>query len=234
VTRSSTRAAAAFAASVVMVLAVSACTAAGPTVRPTVIYKFITPSPGLDTPTPSETSTDTPLPTDTSIATPSPTASGSTSPTLSPSPSPTSPGGACVGSASTQTWFAAESKKLTKFVVYCGGHLPSGWHFASASDTWGAHQTLTATYSGKSGAKIVIKEGAFCLVGGSACSPHDTALGSANFGDRSGGLYTLGPGAGYAIYVNAGTAQGYTATGTSVSQTVFTQIVAALVQVPKS
>jgi hypothetical protein len=127
----------------------------------------------------------------------------------------------------------AEAKKL-KFAVYCG-HVPSGWHLASASDgDYGVKNWLTATYAGKSGAKIVIQEGAFCTSGGSACSPHDTSLGSAKFGNLDGGLYTLGPGLGYAIYVNAGTTSGYTATGTSVTQATFVKIVAAMVLVPKT
>jgi len=79
-----------------------------------------------------------------------------------------------------------------------------------------------------------IEEGAFCTTGGSACSPHDTSLGAAKFGDLDGGLYTLGPGLGYAIYVSAGTTHGYTATGTGMSQATFTNLAKALLTVPKS
>jgi hypothetical protein len=153
-------------------------------------------------------------------------------PTVSPSPSPTSLGGSCSGSASTQAWFATESKIL-KFAVYCG-HVPSGWHFKTANDTYPHGGTLIATYAGPSGGLITIKEGAFCTAGGSACTPHDTYVGGANFGNLSGGLYTLGPGLGYAIYVNAGSTKGYTATGTKVSQATFVKIVAGLYLVPKS
>ena len=151
----------------------------------------------------------------------------------SPSPSPTSPAGACSGSASTQAYFATESKHLTKFAVYCG-HVPKKWTFKSANDGYKNGGWLTATYGGPSSGKIVIQEGAFCLTSSVACSPHDSYLGSANFGDMAGGIYSLGPGAGYAIYVNPGTGQGYTATGTYVGQATFTGIVAALVKVPKS
>jgi hypothetical protein len=80
----------------------------------------------------------------------------------------------------------------------------------------------------------VIQEGAFCTAGASACSPHDTALGSANFGNLSGGLYSLGPSAGFAIYVNPGTTSGYTATGTNVAQSTFVSIVAGLILIPKA
>jgi hypothetical protein len=232
VNRSNRRVAAAWAAIAVLALAASACTAGGPTAHPTVIYKFITPSPGEDTPTPFPTAstTDTPVATDTSVATA--TASVSVSPTAKPTPGPTSPAAACAGSASSQAWFAAESKKLSHFDVYCGAHLPSGWHFTIASDDLN-QKWLTATYSGKSGAKIVLKEGAFCLTSSVACSPHNSYLGSANFGDKSGGIYSLTSG-GYAIYVAPGTSAGYTATGTSVTETAFIQIVAAVRVVPKA
>jgi hypothetical protein len=224
VNRSRKRIAAIGAAAMVLALVVSACTAAA---KPTVIYKYLTPPPASDSPTP----VDTPSPTDVPTAA-APTPVVSVAPTPTPSPSPTPPGAGCSGTADTQAFFVAEAKQL-KFAVYCG-HVPSGWHFTSASDSYGTKNKLTATYSGKSSAKIVIQEGAFCTSGGSACSPHDTSLGSAKFGNLDGGLYTLGPGLGYAIYVNAGTTSGYTATGTNVTQSTFVNIVAALILVPKT
>ena len=213
----------------VLALAVSACTAAAP--KTTTIYEYVTPSPATGSPSPFDTPSSADIPTDTPVpATPTPFVS--VAPTLSPSPSPTPPGAACSGTADTQAFFVAETKKL-KFAVYCG-HVPTGWHFTTASDSYGTKNKLTATYSGKSSAKIVIQEGAFCLAGASACSPHDTSVGSAKFGDLDGGLYTLGPGLGYAIYVNPGTTSGYTATGTNVTQATFVKIVAAMVLVPKA
>jgi len=216
-----------------LALIVTACTAA----HPTPIYLYTTvPSPS-DSATPDDTATLTPqsgAPTDTLAAQSGlPTPVVSVPPTASPSPSPTNLGSGCSGSARTQAWFVTESKVL-KFAVYCG-HVPSGWHFKNVKDTYPHGGTLTATYSGPSGGLITIKEGAFCTSGGSACTPHDKYVGGANFGNLSGGLYTLGPGLGYAIYVNAGTTKGYTATGTSsVSQATFAKIVAALYLVPKS
>lgn len=223
------------AAVVVLATALSACTVAQP--KPTVTYLYVTPTPGVDTPTPS----DVPVPTDATAPpdaaptdTPVPTPNVTLSPSPSPSPSPTSPAGACSGGAAAPPFFAAAAKDLTKFAVYCG-HVPSKWIFKSGSEgDYAKGGMLTATYGGPSGAKIVIQEGAFCLTSSVACSPHDTYLGSANFGDMAGGIYSLGPGAGYAIYVNPGTRQGYTAKGTNVGQATFTGIVAALVKVPKS
>jgi hypothetical protein len=222
------RVAALGAAIAVVALAVSACTASA---KPTVIYKYLTPAPS-DTALPTDSATPTAVATDTSIVPATPTPVVSVAPTPTQSPSPTPPGAGCSGTADTQAFFVAEAKKL-KFALYCG-HVPTGWHFASASDTYGTKNKLVATYAGKSSAKIVIQEGAFCTTGASACSPHDTSLGTAHFGDLSGGLYTLGPGAGFAIYVNPGTTSGYTATGTNVTQSTFVSIVAALILVPKT
>jgi hypothetical protein len=118
------------------------------------------------------------------------------------------------------------------FTVYCGV-VPGGWYF-TAQDAYGPNGWVKATYSGPNGAKIEIQEGAFCTSGSSACSAHDAVLGSANFGDLGGTLDSLGSGMGFAIYVSAGTAHGYTATGTSVSQETFVGIVGALIKVPKS
>lgn len=228
--RSRRRVAALGAAIAVVALAVSACTASA---KPTVIYKYLTPPP-TDTalPTDTDTPTATVVATDTPIVPATPTPFVSVAPTPTQSPSPTPPGAGCSGTADTQAFFVAEAKKL-KFAVYCG-HVPGGWYFSSASDTYGTKNKLVATYAGKSSARIVLQEGAFCTTGASACSPHDTSLGTAHFGNLSGGLYTLGPGAGFAIYVNPGTTSGYTATGTNVTQSTFVSIVAALILVPKT
>jgi hypothetical protein len=130
-----------------------------------------------------------------------------------------------------RTWWAAEAKRLT-FDVYCGV-VPSGWYFQTASDTYNNGGTMIASYKGPSSAIFTIKEGAFCTTSVAACSPHDTSLGSAKFGDLDGSLYTL-TGGGYAIYIGAGTAHGYTATGTIMSQATFVNLAKALIQVPKS
>lgn len=217
-----------------LALVLAACNAASPT--PT--YKYTggpsssaTPSPS-DTasaslsPTPEITPTDVPSPSN------SPTATVPGAPTPTPSPAPTSPAQGCSGKTETIAWLAAQSKLLKNFAVYCA-HLPSGWKLTSYTDSLDKGGTLTGNFAGPSGGKITVKEGAFCTTGSSACSPHDSYLGSANFGPLPGGLYSLGPGLGYAIYVNAGTTHGYTATGTSVIDTTFINIVAAMREVPK-
>jgi hypothetical protein len=217
-----------------LALIAAACTAA----HPTPIYLYTTaPSPS-DSATPEDTATLTPdsgAPTDTPAgqsALPTATVVVPRTASPSPSPSPTRAAGGCAGSADTLAFFEDAANHL-KFGVYCGG-VTKGWHFSGAKNDWPGASRMSATYAGPSGAQIVIKEGAFCTAGSSACSPHDTYVGAANFGNLSGGLYTLGPGLGYAIYVAAGTTQGYTATGTAVSQATFAKIVAALYLVPKT
>jgi hypothetical protein len=212
---------------VLAVAAFSACTAASPTA----IYIYATPAPATDTPVPTDTPapTDTPTPEATQIVTGTP----SPSPSSSLSASPTPIGAACSGSADKQAWFAAEAKHLTKFTMYCG-HVPSGWHFSSANDNYNKGGWLVATYSGPSGAKVTLQEGAYCLTGASACAPYASDIGPSNFGDLSGELYSLSASSSYAIYVHPGTSQGYAATGTNVSQATLVKIANALVKVPRS
>jgi hypothetical protein len=210
-----------------LVLTVAACTAA----KPTTIYLPATPSP---TPTPTatiEVVTPSPSPTGTPTAA-SATPTGSVAPTPTPTPTPAGAAAGCSGSDANKAWWAAESKKLT-FEVYCGV-VSGSWYFNQADDTYGGGGTMIASYKGPSSALFTIKEGAFCTSGASACSPHDTYVGPAKFGDLDGALYTLGPGLGYAIYIGAGTTHGYTATGTNMSQATFVNLAKALIKVPKS
>ena len=208
----------------------AACTIAAP--KPTPNYVFGTPSPvSTSTAGPDETATDTPaVPTETPANAASPTVGASVSPSPSPSPSPTGPAGGCSGTADTKSFFSNAANHF-KIAVYCVS-VTKGWTFKSASNSWPGVAKLSATYAGPSGAKIVIQEGAFCTAGASACSPHVSNLGTAQFGTLSGDLDTTSTG--FAIYANPGTAQGYTATGTSVSQATFVKIVGALYLVAKS
>ena len=219
-----------------LVIAMTGCSAA----NPTPIYVQLTPTPApIGTPTPVPTPSPTPSPTAAPTDTPagaSPGASETPAVTEAPAATPTSAAsptgaaGGCSGKVSNQSFWVETANKVP-FTVYCAV-VPSPWYFAAASSTYGASGTVTASYQTTGGAKIEIKEGAFCTSSASACSAHNTVLGSANFGDLTGSLD--GVGTGFAIYVSPGTAHGYTATGTGVSQSAFVNIVAALIKVPKS
>ncbi len=217
-----------------LALVVSACTSAA---KPTPILVFLTPTPApTEAPTPVPTPTPTPTPTPEPTPAPSGAAGASATPGVTPVPTPTPTAGptglagGCSGSADNKSWWAAESKKLT-FTVYCGV-VPSGWYFGSATDTYTSGGTMIASYKGPGGATLTIQEGAFCTTSAAACAPGNSALGSANFGDMSGSLNAVATG--FAIYVAPGTAKGYTATGTGISQSAFVSIAASLMKVPKS
>jgi hypothetical protein len=209
--------------------ALSACTAASPTA----VYVYATPAPATGTPLETDTPTanDTSVETDTATPEPTPTVTGTPSASLSASPTPI--GAGCSGSADNQAWFVGEAKHLTKFTMYCG-HLPSGWHLSSANDNYNKGGWLVVTYSGPSGAKLTLQEGAYCLTSASACAPSASDIGPSNFADLNGELYGLSGGSGYAVYVNPGTSQAYAATGTKVSQAALVSIANALVKVPRS
>lgn len=229
------RAAAIVGTAVGLALVAAACSAGAPT--PT--YIQLTPTPVPPTPiiiyvTPAPTATPTATP---AVASSTPAksaaATAAASPTAIPTPGPGGPAGGCSGASKPDNEaFWAVTANNVPFTVYCGA-VPKPWYFVTASSTYGKTGTVTATYQNLSGAQIVIQEGAFCTSGSSACSPHDTVVGSAKFGGLAGSLDTLS-GGGFAIYVNPGTTAGYTATGTNVTQATFVSIVAALIKVPKS
>lgn len=224
------RAVAMAAAATALLIAVTACTAAAPT--DIIIHTTATPAPTapptpIATPTPPPT--PTPAPTDTPVAgSPSPVPTAKPTPTQSIGPK--GPAGGCTGDADKRAFFADAANKLP-FSVYCAA-LPSGWLFTNANYTLPSGGMLSITYKGPAGAQLALQEGAFCTTSASVCSPHDKVIGPAKFGDLAGTLDTLG--SGFAIYVGAGTAHGYTAKGTGVTQAAFTSIVKALVKVPKS
>jgi hypothetical protein len=224
------RASAMVAAASALLIAVAACNVATPTQRS--VYTTATPAPtARPTPvaTPTPTPTPTPVPTDTPVpGSPTPVPTAKATPTQSIGPK--GPAGGCSGDADKQAFFADAANKLP-FSVYCAA-LPSGWLFASANYTLPSGGVLNVTYKGPAGAQIALQEGAFCITSASDCSPHLKVLGTAKFGDLAGTLDTLG--SGFVVYVAPGTARGYTATGTGLTQGAFSGIVVALVKVPKS
>jgi hypothetical protein len=206
-------------------LALGACTAGNPT--PIVIH--VTPTPtaassgtpiviSVVTPTPTVQPTDTPLTSPTPIVTPAPTAA--------PTAAPTGPADGCSGLQANKDWWAAESKHLV-FTVYCGS-MPSGWYFESANDNYNNGGMMYASYNGPSGATFSVFEGKFDP------TIHGPSLGSANFGDLGGTLYSAAPAA-FALLVNPGTTHAYQAVGSgSITQATFVNLAARMVQVPKS
>ena len=207
-----------------LALALAACSAASPT--PIIIHVTPSPSPttsatpiaiSVATPTPTAQPTDTP-------AAPTPTVPAA--PTDVPTAAPTGPAGGCSGSQANKDWWAAESKHLV-FTVYCGS-MPSGWYFETANDNYNNGGMMYAEYKGPSGATFSVFEGKFDP------TIHGPSLGSANFGDLGGTLYSAAPAA-FALLVNPGTTHAYQAVASgSITQATFVNLAARMVQVPKS
>lgn len=223
------RAPAILAAASALLLAVTACSSAGPT--PIIIYTTATP--GItNSPTPVVTPTPAPTPTaaptDTSAASPTPVVTPAPTPPGSPTPSPTpGPAAGCTGGnkqANADFWVGTANH--VPFAVYCGV-VPNPWYFNGAGSSYGNTGKVTSDYKTTGGADISLSEGTFTASG------HGASLGSANFGDLTGTLYA-GTSGGYVLLVAPGTNHAYQAVGTGVTQAAFVSICAALMKVAKS
>ena len=166
------------------------------------------------------------------------TAGGSTAPSGSAAPSPPAsaapaPGGvdaaaaACSGSASTKDFFVAIAQAV-QWPVYCAV-LPAGWSIVSGSYRLANGGQMNVEYRNLAGATFQLKEGHWCTDGVSACSPHDVFVGPAAFGDQQGELGSLG--SGFVLYVAAGTAPSWTASGSGIDEATFGAFCAALATV---
>lgn len=179
--------------------------------------------------------TPEPTPTRTTLETPAPSDSGSPADSASPTASGTpnlGPGAICSGSTENKEFWTSAAAQLM-WDVYCPV-LPGGWFVIDGSYKLTNGGTIDISYKGPGGGQIRLQEGSFCTSGLSACQPHDQVLGTASFGDRSGSLDTLGPGMGFAIYIDPGSAPSWAITGTGMDQASFAAIAAALTKVPKS
>jgi hypothetical protein len=163
-------------------------------------------------------------PTDEPVATPS-----ETIPAESNDPSPSGSAGtgaaaACSGSDQNRLFFE-EAASTLNWTVYCAV-LPSGWFV----DTGGYRQAgggrLEIAYRGPGGARLELREGAFCT-DGSGCVPSGTEAGEASFGDKTGTLISTDDG-GWALVVDAGAAISWLAVGRGVDEAAFRAITAAL------
>lgn len=209
------------------ILALAGC--AGPSATPG--NPSASPSPSPDaTAQASATSAASASPVASEVATASPVASATPVPSPTAGPGATvGPGAACFGKPAQQQFFEAIAGAVP-WDVYCAV-LPAGWSVEGGTWHLADGGRMQISYKGPAGARFELQEGSFCTAGLSACEPHDQILGSAAFGDRQGGLMTLGPDMGFALYVDPGQEPAWQATGVGLDQSTFVSLCAALAKV---
>lgn len=104
---------------------------------------------------------------------------------------------ACTGTDENRDFFAAVADAVT-WPVYCPS-LTGRWFVDSGQYRLAGGGWLEIAYRGPDGARITLREGAYCT--GDDCLSAGTDLGAADFGDMPGTLLDLG-GGGFAILVD--------------------------------
>lgn len=144
-------------------------------------------------------STSDPVPSDGSAtaapdpATTEPPASADPTEPPSEAPSPSAAPGAadgCTGTAENRDFFAAVADAVD-WPVYCPV-LAGRWFVESGQYRLAGGGWLEIAYRGPGGARIVLREGAYC--DGDDCAPGGTDLGDAAFGDLTGVVRDVGDG----------------------------------------
>jgi hypothetical protein len=204
-----------------MALAVSACIGGAAPAAPTVEGASSAPAPASSAPptaapspsvAPTTAPTATPAPTDTATSEPSPSASlavGSVD--------------RCTGNDNNRE-FLAKAAAAFDWPVYCAA-LPARWFLAGGSYSGGK---LDISYQGPNGAKLELREGAFCT-DGTGCVPEGSDAGKATFGDQPATLVHFEDGR-VAAVVDRGEQLSWLAIGDGLSDDAFQSITAALIR----
>jgi hypothetical protein len=166
--------------------------------------------PPSDQPAASEAATDSASP-----ASQGPTASASAG---------TGPAAACSGTDKNREFFQAAAAAVS-WTVYCAV-LPTGWFVESGTYRGTSGGWLQIAYKGPGGARLELREGAFCSAA-DGCVPPGGDSGSASFGDRPGTLVKLDSG-GWAVVVDRGKPISWLAVGTGMDQATFQRLAGAL------
>src|SRR5664280_716135 len=154
---------------------------------------------------------------------------GSATPFASAGPSPR-PGtaDACSGSAENRDFYSALATSVA-WDVYCAT-LPTGWFVESGSYRLSNGGQLSITYKGPDGARLVVREGGYC-VGHPDCVPPGTDAGAARFGDRDARLLNIGNGSWLVVVVPAGADVDWQAVGTGMDGAALGAFTAAFARV---
>ena len=154
---------------------------------------------------------------------------GSATPFASAGPSPR-PGtaDACSGSAENRDFYSALATSVA-WDVYCAT-LPTGWFVESGSYRLSNGGQLSITYKGPGGARLVVREGGYC-VGHPDCVPTGTDAGAARFGDRDARLLDIGNGSWLVGVLPAGADVDWQASGTGMDGAALAAFTAAFARV---
>ena len=160
------------------------------------------------------------------------TAPPNPSPTPAPVATPASsdePDGvaaACSGTAANRDFYAAVAAAVS-WTVYCPV-LPDGWFVETGEYRLAGGGHLAIDYRGPNGARLAVREGAFCS-DGDACLPPGEVVGPAALGDREGELIASGDT--FAVSVDTGARISWLATGSGFDEAAFRAIAAAFATV---
>ena len=171
-----------------------------------------TPEPAAPTDSPTATLAVTPPPSATASATVPPFEPSASAPTATAPASPVAPptadvesqvpgsADACTGNNANREFFVAAANALD-WTVYCA-ILPSGWFVGAGEYRQAGGGRLEISYEGPSGARLELRQGAFCG-DANGCVPDGSDAGEAVFGDMDGALVALDDG-GWAVTVDRG------------------------------
>jgi hypothetical protein len=206
---------------ILFALTVSACIGGG---TPAAAEPSAVPTPSSSA---SPSGSPSVAPTAAPAATPLPTAS----PSREPSPS-ASPGDGlasvegCTGKDENRAFFAKAAGAL-RWPVYCAA-LPARWFLSAASYTGASGGKLESSYNGPNGARLELREGAFCAASDGCVSVGQDA-GSAMFGDQTATLVHLDDGR-VAAVVARGERLSWLVIGDGLDDAAFQSITAALIR----
>lgn len=151
----------------------------------------------------------------------------SPSPSAVPSPSPgAGPAAACSGTPDNRDFFASLAASVA-WDVYCAV-LPARWNVSDGNYRLASGGRLEITYNGPAGARITLREGAFCGTLG-PCPPAGTDGGPAKFGALAARLYIDGDGT-LTVFAQ-GDPVAWEAVGAGMDAATLSSIAAALARV---
>ena len=153
-------------------------------------------------------------------------------PSSSVEPSPSESAGtgaaaACTGTDENRQFFEAAAATLD-WTVYCAVLQP-GWFVDAGEYRRAGGGRLEIAYRGPKGARLQLREGAFCT-DGAGCVPSGTEAGDAPFGDQAGTMISTDDG-GWAVVVDRSEAISWLAVGTGIGEDAFRAITSALAAV---